>query len=715
MNNDETGKELRSGQGVPENMGEAMDRIRQLEAALEESENRFRLLFDGVDDAIFVFRVLSDGSRGRFIDVNRAACARLGYTREELLKMSVYDIDAAEQQNSVPELSSRFSSRPTALFEVVHMTKEGGRIPVEVSARRFEYDGYPTVLSIARDITERKRVERERDHALAGLEGLAAERARELSVANSKLLVEVEERKKVEQALRRSEEQYRRFFEGNILPMLMLDPATGNIEQANHAALKYYGYSAEAFKSMRVTDLNPLPREKLVGIMKDVMAGRPGSLIFQHKLASGEMRDVEVFACPIEFGGRTKLFSIITDITDRKQAEHDLKLAKEHAESASRAKNEFLATMSHEIRTPLNGVLGMLQLAMATDLTEEQQEFVSTAILSGQSLLRILSDLLDLSAIEAGKLSIVPGEFRLRDTVCPVVGAFSHEAGARGLALDWSVHGGDESLLIGDVTRIRQVLYNLLGNSIKYTETGSVTIDASVLRTSRDGVADVLFTVADTGIGIPEDKLEYVMQSFTQVDGSYARKYGGAGLGLSIVRRLVDMMGGGMTIASEEQGGTEVCVLLHLERGGAVPGVKASACKVETPPANRKDVRILLVEDERVNRMAALRMLERLGYSSVICATNGAEAVSMTSKYDFDCIFMDMQMPIMAGEEAVAVIRAQGHRNEKTPIVAMTAHAMPESRKRYLGAGMDAYIAKPVDMQKLGSLLDGLLSQDVSG
>jgi PAS domain S-box-containing protein len=699
--------------GRPEDMGQAMERIRQLEAELDQSEKRFRLLFDGVEDAVFVFRVLPDGSRGPFIDVNQAACARLGYDREELLTMSVRDIDAADQRNLVPEIAERFASRPNAVFEITHTASDGRRIPVEVSARKFMYDGYPTILSIARDISERKRREEEQEHALAGMEGLAAERARELSAVNQRLRDEIGERARAQEALQHSEERHRRFFESNMLPMLMVNTEDGRIEYANPAAMRYYGYPREQLLAMSVHDLNPLSHRRVAGFIREVLDGRPESFLFQHRLASGELRDVEVFSCPMELDGQVKLFSIITDVTQRRQAERDLTLAKEQAESANRAKNEFLATMSHEIRTPLNGVLGMLQLVLGTELTDEQHEFVNTAILSGRSLLRILSDLLDLSAIEAGKLSIVDSEFRLRDTVYPVVGSFAHEASAKGLAVDWNVSGGDDFMLLGDVTRIRQLLYNLMGNSIKYTEAGSVFIDASIMRTSEDGhSAEVLFTISDTGIGIPDDKLEYVMQSFTQVDGSYARKYGGAGLGLSIVRRLVLMMGGSMSIATDEGKGTEICVLLRLGIGSAVAAGPEEEDRGPAPvPTNRKDARILLVEDERVNRMAVLRMLERLGYSSVMCATNGAEAVNMADEHDFSCIFMDMQMPIMTGEEAVAVIRESGSRNEQTPIVAMTAHAMPESRDRFIAMGMDAYMAKPVDMHELGELLDGLFAQ----
>jgi len=785
--------------------------IQKTEMALQNKKNQLFKIEDGagkdeLDKNLLLYwldnlteSVEIINSEGYFIYVNDVLCKRLGYSKEELLKMKVSDIDLDKNIHHYWEESlSKIKSIGTVWFEGSHIRKDGTIYPVEVNCKYTEIEGSAYLLAVTKDISDRKARERKLIRSEALLNeimnnseeaiflfdpesqkvidcnitslkmfnfvtkvelmdsvGIFSEKmdfiqnsftkiqseviskgnfqaeARyikssgksywcyfsaiylDIEDENSYFLIRVKDidnKKKSEESIKRSEKRYKDLVSYN-QTLICTHDVNGEILTINPACLKSLEYSKE----------NELVGKNLMSLFNE--ANHPGYHAYLKEInekgfSQGIMQVVNKYGKKMywvysnykvdEHGFEPYIVGSAQDITERVVIEKELKKAKLIAENSLKAREIFMANISHEVRTPLHGIMGISNLLNKTELTDDQRKYLKIIKHSSENLLFIMNDILDIAKIESGKFEFEIIPFELYDTILNTIQDLNFKAEEKGVALNLSLPKIQIPPLLGDPYRLSQIITNLTNNAIKFTDKGKIDIKLEILHDINE-ILTIEIKVTDTGIGIPEAKLDYIFEEFTQADSSHTRLYGGTGLGLAICKKIIEYQKGSIYANSKQGEGSEFGFIIHLKKSKQNQKYEDECFEINYDYF--KGLRVLLVEDNLINQLIASILLESKGFVMDV-AEGGLKALELIEKNDYDLILLDIQMPDIDGVEVATKIRNHAYEpKSKTPIIALTANAMKGDKDKYLALGMNAFLSKPYSenelFQKIASILNG--------
>ncbi len=512
-----------------------------------------------------------------------------------------------------------------------------------------------------------------------------------------------------EAEIRAREASARLLFEENPVPLIVFDPDSLVLLAVNPAACQQYGYTQDQFLALTAGDV--LAPEEHAAARSQAPHERYAyapARSWRHMRSDGERLDTHSYFRTLDYGGRTAVIAAALDVTPQKRAEAELQAARDQAEAASRAKTQFLANMSHEIRTPLNGVTGVVSVLARTGLAPDQREMVQIIEDSATTLELLLSDVLDLARVESGKVELRREAFQIEDIARRCASLFRSRAHGKGLAFEVEIEPAARGAHLGDPGRLQQILNNLLSNAVKFTGQGAVR-----LRVSREADGAHRFEVSDTGIGFDAAAAAKIFQRFEQADGSITRQFGGTGLGLAISRDLAQLMGGELTARSAPGQGSTFSLSLPLQACAEPSPAKAlnEAEEIGVPSAGAEAaLRILVADDHATNRQVVDLILRAVG-AELTMAEDGAQALQAFETARFDLVLMDLQMPVMDGLTAVRHMRRlEADGRPRTPILALSANAMPEHVAAAREAGADGHVAKPILADALITAIDAVLT-----
>ncbi|MEN8169417.1 MAG: ATP-binding protein [Pseudomonadota bacterium] len=637
-------------------------RVAKRTIALQESEAQMRRLFDSLPFPVVVTAVGS----GAYLYANDGAAELFEENKEQRGQVAGdYYQNPADREKLLAGL--RHDGMLSNL-EVELKSGKGNPFWALLSAVTLDFDGHDAILLSITDISERRAIE---------------------------------------QAHIASEKNLRTIFDSVPTPMAITRNSDGKLVRINKAGLMLSGLGVGSMEEFRAEDFycDTRDREKIMHLLE--LEGSVQDLEICMRSLSGERFTFLMSAIFIDYEDEPCLLSSYAEITERKKFEQSLERANREALQAIQAKNEFLATMSHEIRTPLNGALSMVKLLGRTQLDAQQRDYLNAIDFSGESLLQILSDVLDLSKLEAGKLELEQFNFDLRNMVDEMVGLMQVQCDPQRVSLTATLDSRIPSQLCGDAIRLRQVLFNLLGNALKFTERGEVELQANFI-SERRGKIGIEFSVRDTGIGIAEEVQPRLFGDFTQADSSMARRFGGSGLGLAICKRMVGLMGGEIGVESEPGKGSRFWFRLDMQRGSAPQDSPNGEVEVILPS---DALRVLLVEDDAINRFAGSELLRQQG-CEVTIAADGYEALERFHDGYFDVVLMDVRMPGMDGLETTQRLREIEPHGATVPVIALTADVTQENIDRCRAVGMQEVLSKPIHMDRLSRALAAVRVHD---